>query len=78
MLKIFSVLILIGCWNASWGWGMDSPPPNKGRNHVQFERILKDIEELSSPGFQGRQAGTNGGEESARFITKRFKVLGLN
>ena len=77
MLKRFSVLILIGCWGVSWVWGMDSPPPSQGKSNVQLEHILQDIEELSSPRFQGRQAGTNGGEESARFVTKHFEVLGL-
>ena len=77
MLKFFSVLILIGSWNASWVWGMDWQQPGKLKTHVHLEGILEDIEALSSPRFQGRQTGTNGGEESARFITKRLEALGL-
>ena len=48
-------------------------------NHptIEIDRILADIRELSSPFYQGRQAGTDGGNQSAHFLAKRFRALGL-
>ena len=44
---------------------------------IQVNRILNDIRELSHTKYQGRQAGTDGGRQSADFIAKRFHTLGL-
>jgi len=45
---------------------------------LQIPRIMNDILTLSSPRFQGRQAGTAGGEQAADFVAQRFHALGLH
>lgn len=42
-----------------------------------LENILQDIRELSHPTYQGRQAGTDGGLQSANYLVDRFRSLGL-
>ncbi len=49
-----------------------------GEDPLQVTRIMEDILILSSPRFQGRQAGTPGGEQSAEFVAQRFRALGLH
>lgn len=44
---------------------------------IDSERMLADVIELSSPRFEGRQAGTPGGRLSAEFVATRMKTLGL-
>ncbi len=44
---------------------------------IDLQKVLQDIEELSSSIYQGRLAGTAGGEQSAHFIAERFETLGL-
>ena len=77
MLQTFGVIILFGLLCISSVWGMDPSIYLEGEETIHLDHILQDIEELSSPKFQGRQAGTTGGYASARFVAKRFKTLGL-
>jgi len=44
---------------------------------IDPNRMLADITELSSPRYEGRQAGTLGGRRSADFVMARMKALGL-
>ena len=42
---------------------------------VSSERMMRDIADLSSPAFRGRQTGTNEDRDSASFVSNRFSVL---
>ena len=44
---------------------------------IDSDRMMTDIAQLSSPSFDGRQAGTPGGRRSADFVASRMKQLGL-
>jgi Zn-dependent M28 family amino/carboxypeptidase len=51
-----------------------------GFNHTisaQIETLKEDVEFLSSDALEGRQTGTKGEEEAAKYIAKRFKDLKL-
>jgi hypothetical protein len=78
MFQFFYMVILLVSWSSSPTWGIDSPLYLKEEKAISPDYILQDIKELSSPKFQGRQAGTPGGEKSAHFVAKRFKALGLS
>ena len=54
-----------------------TPPILEVIREVDPERMLTDISQLSSPSFEGRQAGTTGGRRSADFVESRMKQLGL-
>lgn len=77
MFYFFYVMILLISWNSSPAWGIDSLIYPKEKKDIPSDYIIQDIEDLSNPNFQGRQAGTPGGEKSAHFVAKRFKTLGL-
>ncbi len=63
-------LNLLGLWY--------TPLPVQGAEPViPSDQILRDIRNLSQPSFKGRQAGTAGGQVSARFVAERFQTLGL-
>ena len=49
----------------------------EGVSDVDVAQIIQDITVLSSPDFQGRQAGTEGGRQSAAYVAKRFINIGL-
>ena len=42
---------------------------------VSSERMMRDIADLSSPAFRGRQTGTNEDRDSASLLSNRFSVL---
>lgn len=44
---------------------------------AQEQQLLKDVRELSSDKYQGRQTGTPGNQLAADYIIGRFKTLGL-
>jgi len=46
-------------------------------HHIDSNQMLADITELSSARYEGRQAGTLGGQRSADFVAGRMKELGL-
>ena len=51
-----------------------------GFNHAisaQIETLKEDVEFLSSDALEGRQTGTKGEEDAAKYIAKRFKDLKL-
>ena len=77
MFHFFYLMIFLLTWSNSPAWGIDSLINLKKEKDISPDHILKDIGEFSSPKFQGRQAGTPGGEKSAHFVAKRFKALGL-
>ena len=54
--------------------GQDSPNLLKDN---AVDRMIRDVAELSSPEYPGRQAGTSGGHDSATFVATRFEGLGL-
>jgi hypothetical protein len=70
-------LFLIGLSFSSIGFGQNLKESPTSEAPLQISRIMKDILILSSPRFQGRQAGTPGGEQSAEFVAQRFHALGL-
>ena len=43
----------------------------------QEERIKEDVTFLASDALEGRQTGTKGEKEAAKYIENRFKELGL-
>lgn len=49
----------------------------KALDGISSERMLADIEKLSSPEFNGRQTGTEDDFKSARFVADRFVSLGV-
>ncbi len=50
---------------------------NEMDKHIHPELMMKDIKSLSNVQFEGRQAGTVGGQQSANFVSHRFESLGL-
>jgi len=46
-------------------------------HNINLDLMLKDIASLSSTELEGRQAGTASGQQSADFVIKRLKHLGL-
>lgn len=46
-------------------------------NEFDGEKALEHVEQLASPDFAGRQAGTQGGELAAGYIAAEFAALGL-
>jgi hypothetical protein len=71
------MLLLVGGSCTSVNFGQEFPNSANTEDAIQVSRIMEDIRMLSSPGFQGRQAGTPGGELSADFVAQRFHALGL-
>jgi hypothetical protein len=49
----------------------------EGASRVNPERLLKDVETLSSPEFEGRLTGSAGNHKAQAFILRRFRELGL-
>ena len=45
---------------------------------LSTERMMRDIADLSSPAFRGRQTGTNEDRDSASFVSNRFSVLRMH
>src|SRR5215203_539958 len=45
---------------------------------LSTERMMRDIADLSSPAFRGRQTGTNEDRGSASFMSNRFSVLRMH
>jgi len=77
MHHIVIFFLFLGLFNAHAVLGKDASPYPKKIQDIHLQEILRDIETLSHPEFQGRQAGTTGGHASARFVAKRFNTLGL-
>ena len=50
---------------------------NEMLEHIHTERMMNDIESLSHVQFEGRQAGTVGGQQAANFVRNRFERLRL-
>lgn len=44
---------------------------------INQNHVLKDLKELSSDKYEGRETGTKGGEMAANYILDRFNSLGL-
>ena len=57
--------------------GAEADPIAQALQQIDANRLLADITELSSPRYEGRQAGTLGGQRSAEFVAERMKELGL-
>jgi len=58
-------------------WSRDHQSSLSPTTPIVIENILQDIRELSHPTYQGRQAGTDGGLQSATYLMDRFQSLGL-
>lgn len=65
----FSVLTLFFCFSCCASM--------KERAEQENATILKDLQTLSSDGFEGRKTGTAGAEKARTFIIERFKSLGI-
>lgn len=75
--RISLALFLIGlCFTSNSFGQLFTGPPHK-EDLLRIPRIMEDILTLSSPRFQGRQAGTDGGLQSANYLVDRFRSLGL-
>ncbi len=77
MNRITLVLLLIGVSLISTTYGQANQTSPSGEKTILINRMMEDIRILSSPIYQGRQAGTNGGYQSALFVVQRFRSLGL-
>ena len=78
LMAFFNIsIILLGFVINSQALGIDSAMALKTKPTIHLEHILNNIVSLSHPKFQGRQAGTTGGGNSAQFIAERFEALGL-
>ena len=73
----FGILVMWGCSLSLPVLGIEPDRQQQFFSQIQTEHILKDIQTLSDPAFQGRQAGTVGGLEAGYYLQKRFKALGL-
>lgn len=49
----------------------------EGSSHVDVARLMRDVERLSSPDFEGRLTGSPGSQRAQAFILDRFRELGL-
>jgi len=78
MSRISLALFLIGLWFTSTASGEELQGAPHQDDLLQVHRMMEDILTLSSPRFQGRQAGTPGGAQSATFVVQRFHALGLH
>lgn len=77
MLGFFAVIFLSVLLGITSVWGMDTLQDRHNNVSPQTSRILQNIEELSNERFNGRQAGTSGGEQAARFVANQYKAMGL-
>jgi hypothetical protein len=77
-LRISLALLLIGLCLTGTTFGEELQGIPHREEFFQIPRIMEDILTLSSPQFQGRQAGTPGGEQAADFVAQRFHALGLH
>ncbi len=77
MLRFYTVIFLSGLLNITSVLGMDTLQDRHNNISPQTTRILQNIETLSNERFNGRQAGTSGGEQSARFVANQYKAMGL-
>lgn len=76
MGKFLHFCLLVGfVFTAPPAWSVGQPASSVVP--ITIENILQDIRELSHPKYHGRQAGTEGGLESAHYLAKRFHSLGL-
>ncbi len=77
MLHSVKLVVFLSSFHALLVFGMEAIPLGKTFQDIHLQEVLQDIAELSSPKYQGRLAGTAGGEQSAHFIAERFETLGL-
>ena len=45
--------------------------------HIDRERLMRDVETLAAPAFEGRRAGTPGGLRARRWLVDQFRAIGL-
>ncbi len=77
MLNFFAVLFISGFLNTTSAWGVDAAQSTPDNPPLKISRILQNIEELSKVSFNGRQAGTAGGEQAAHFMANQYNGMGL-
>ncbi len=77
MLGFFAVVFLSGLLGITSVWGMDALQGRHNDSSQSTSRILQNIEELSNARFNGRQAGTSGGEQAAHFVANQYRAMGL-
>jgi len=75
--RIGLALFFIGLCFTSASLGEERQGTPHRNDLLQIPQIVEDILELSSARFEGRQAGTPGGEHAANFVAQRFHTLGL-
>lgn len=51
--------------------------PSCGQGHIDDRQLLKDVEELSSDAYQGREAGTEGAARARQYLASAFGQRGL-
>ncbi len=77
MSHVICLLLLAIFGNLSPAIGKEASFADKKKTLDSIARILHHIQDLSHPSHQGRQAGTRGGEQSARYVAKKFQDLNL-
>ena len=73
----FIFIIALSFYPFTLGLAHETGPINPVLQNINSKRMQADITELSSPRFNGRQAGTPGGRRSAEFVATRMEGLGL-
>ncbi|RMH04312.1 MAG: M28 family peptidase [Nitrospirae bacterium] len=73
------VLLMLGIlWGTTAStWACPAARLSSALNTITVQRLLDDVAFLSSPAFEGRQAGMPGDWKAARFVAQRFAALGL-
>ena len=49
----------------------------EGASHLSADRLLQDVQALSSPGLEGRLTGSPGSHKAQQLILRRFREIGL-
>ncbi len=77
MLGFFAATFLFGLLGTTSAWGMDTLQHRHTNSSQHTSQILQNIEELSNKRFNGRQAGTSGSAQAARFVANQYNAMGL-
>ncbi|MDH7486081.1 MAG: M20/M25/M40 family metallo-hydrolase [Anaerolineae bacterium] len=64
-------------WRESAARGHVQPRWTEEASAFDGQRALQHVRELAGPAYDGREAGTPGGEAAARYVAEQFAALGL-
>lgn len=55
----------------------ENPSENSAHLRITGDDLVKHVETLASPDYEGRKAGTQGGEKAIDYVVDRFRTIGL-